>query len=261
MKRFVWLLAAVLLLWSSAETTYSGSDTGLIFQISPLEALMQGEYDGPTTFGELRKKGDFGIGTFNGLDGEMVALDGRFFQVRVDGKVNQVEDSVKTPFAVVTFFKATKKSSVSNTVEKGALEDAIDSLLDSKDHFSAVRVDGDFKYIKVRSVPRQQEPYVGLKKALERQTVFELKDVKGTLVGFRFPDYMKGVNVPGYHFHFLTEDRRAGGHVLDCTMVNGTVEVSESRNFFMRVAPRVRTANDEGSPGTITTRPRENNWQ
>jgi acetolactate decarboxylase len=231
-------LTAVLLFWSVAETTYSGSDAGLVFQISPLQALMQGEYDGPTTFGELREKGDFGIGTLNGLDGEMVALDGRFYRVGFDGKVNLVENSEKTPFAVVTFFNASKKSAISNAVEMKALEDAIDRIVGSKDRFSAVRVDGEFRYIKVRSVPRQQKPYVGLMKVLERQAVFELKDVKGTLVGFRFPDYMKGVNVPGYHFHFLTKDRDAGGHVLACTMANGTVEIAESSDFFLRVPPR-----------------------
>ncbi len=246
MKRLVWLLAAVFLLWGAAETTYSGSGAGLVFQISPLEALMRGDYDGPTTFGELKQKGDFGLGTLNGLDGEMVALDGRFYQVRFDGKVIEVEDSEKTPFAVVTFFKATKKSPISRKLEKKTLEVAIDRLLDSKEHFTAVRVGGDFRYIKVRSVPRQNKPYVPLMDVLQRQAVFELKDVKGTLVGFRFPAYAKGVNVPGYHFHFLTEDRTAGGHVLACTVENCTVEIAESCDLFLRVPSRKDSVTSAG---------------
>ncbi len=244
MRRLVWLLTAALVFWSVAEITYCGPGAALIFQISPLEALMQGEYDGSTTFGDLRKKGNFGIGTVNGLDGEMVALGGRFYQVRVDGKVSQLDDSVKTPFAVVTFFNATKKSSISSAGEKKTLENVIDRLLDSNDHFSAVKVHGDFSYIRVRSVPRQQKPYVGLKKVIERQAVFELKDVKGTLVGFRFPNYMKGVNVPGYHFHFLTDDRTAGGHVLACTVEKATVELAESSEFFLRVPRRIDSGNN-----------------
>lgn len=249
MKRLVRLLAAAFLLLSAAEITYSGSNAGLVFQISPLEALMQGDYDGPTTFGELRQRGDFGLGTLNGLDGEMVALDGRFYQVRFDGKVLTVEDSAKTPFAVVTFFKAGKKSSISGKMDKGRLEDAVDRLLDSKEHFSAVRVDGNFPYIKVRSVPRQHKPYVPLKDVLERQSLFELSDVKGTLVGFRFPPYMNGVNVPGYHFHFLTADRNAGGHVLACTVEGCRVEIAECCDFFLRVPSGTAPVTSAGGSG------------
>ncbi len=39
--------------------------------------------------------------------------------------------------------------------------------------------------------------------------------IEGTLVGFWAPAYAQAVNVPGYHFHFLSEDRTFGGHVLD----------------------------------------------
>src|SRR5207249_10961718 len=75
-----------------------------LVQYSTINALLTGVYDGDMTFGELRRHGDFGLGTFNALDGEMIALDGRYYQITADGAVKPVRDDVRTPFAVVTHF-------------------------------------------------------------------------------------------------------------------------------------------------------------
>ena len=179
MKRFLVLILAVFLVWGYATTAYSGSSSGQVYQIAPLAALMQGEYDGPTTFGELRKNGDFGIGTVNGLDGEMIALDGRFYRIALDGTVTELKDSAKTPFAVVVFFTNPVSHSIRTAMKKNALQKSIDGLLEGRDRFHAVKIHGTFSYVKVRSVPKQHKPYVPLMKALEAQAVFELHDVTG----------------------------------------------------------------------------------
>ena len=50
-----------------------------------MTALLDGIYDGEMTIGELLGKGNFGIGTFDALDGEMIILDGVCYQLRGDG--------------------------------------------------------------------------------------------------------------------------------------------------------------------------------
>jgi acetolactate decarboxylase len=92
----------------------------------------------------------------------------------------------------------------------------------------AARISGTFKYVKTRSVPRQTRPYPRLVDVTARQAVFEFRDVRGTIVGFRFPDYIKGVNMPGWHLHFITEDETGGGHVLDVQVGKVHVEIDET---------------------------------
>jgi acetolactate decarboxylase len=115
------------------------------------------------------------------------------------------------------------------------LQAALDRMLPSAAAILAIRIAGEFKYVKVRSVPRQEKPYPGLVDALKHQTEFELKNVRGTLVGFRFPRYMDGVNVPGYHFHFITEDKKAGGHTLDCSTEDANVDVARISGLSVRL--------------------------
>jgi len=202
-------------------------------QVSTIDALIKGLYDGRTTFGELKKHGDFGIGTIDHLDGEVLALDGVFYQITSDGKVHPVPDEATTPLAIVTSFKAEQTKSLGEVGTLAALETWLDAHLGSENYFYAIRLTGTFSSIKVRSVPRQNPPYASLPAVVKTQSVFELHDVKGTLVGFRCPAYVKGLNVPGYHFHFLTEDRRAGGHVLDCAVKEGEAAWDELEKFEM----------------------------
>jgi acetolactate decarboxylase len=216
------LLLFAVLTWG-VSLAQSGGEP--IHQLSTLDALKKGVYDGETTFEEIKKHGDFGLGTLNGLDGEMVGVDGQFFQVRTAGKAYLIPDSDKTPFAVVTFFKAEQERTIGQARSFKELQEVLDRGLPCKDKMYAFRIDALFKKMKVRSVPRQIRPYPGLADAVKNQTVFDLTDVQGSLIGFRFPDYVGGVNVPGYHFHFITADKKAGGHVLDCEAGAATVRV------------------------------------
>jgi acetolactate decarboxylase len=208
-----------------------GRDT--LFQTSTIGAMMKGLYEGQMTLGELRSYGDFGLGTVEALGDEMVELDGKFYRVKPDGTVSIVPDSIKTPFAAVTFFDNDRAVNLDRQVDLNGLQSFIDTLLPGVNLFYAVRIDGKFSYMKTRSVPAQIQPYPLLTDAVKGQQVLEFKDVEGTMIGFRCPPYIEGVNVPGYHFHFLDKDRKQGGHVMDCTASGVKIVIDKTAGMIM----------------------------
>lgn len=209
------------------------SDRDTIYQTAPIDALMAGVYDGDYAVGDLKQHGDIGVGTLNALDGELVYVDGRMFQIRVDGKVCPVPDSARTPWATVTWLDQDIPLKAVSAASLDAFCRIMDRSLTSANLFFAIRADGEFDYVKTRSVPKQQKPYRPLVEAAKEQAVFEFKRVKGTLVGFRCPAFVKGINVPGYHFHFLTEDRKGGGHVLDLRVIGLDVVLDPSDSIYL----------------------------
>lgn len=196
-----------------------------MFQTSTINALMQGYCRGEMTISELKKHGDFGIGTFNSFDGEMIGLDNQFYQVKSDGYAYPAYDSMKIPFADVVFFRKDTIISLKNIKGLAQLESEIDSLLPSKNIIYAFKMKGNFNYIKARSVPKQNNPQASLAEAARNQTIFEYSNVKGTLVGFRMPDYFDGINVPRFHMHYISDDKQTGGHLLDCTIKDVQIEI------------------------------------
>jgi acetolactate decarboxylase len=204
-------------------------EPGVLFQASTIAALLDGAYEGDLTFAELAEHGDFGLGTLNALDGEMIAVDGGFYRADVDGFVWPVDGAERTPFAVVVPFEAAVEVETTDLV--GELARAPSTC--------AVRFDGDFSLVRARSVPRQSPPYRPLAEVAAEQHVFELRDVGGTLVGFRFPDYATGVEVPGYHLHFVTDDRRRGGHVLEYSARYGRLSIDPVSDLHVELPPGV----------------------
>lgn len=206
-----------------------------VFQSSTIDALLEGVYDGEMTFAELARHGDFGLGTFNALDGEMTAVDGVFHQIKSDGRVYPVPPETKTPFAVVMFFNPTLSVDLQETTDFSGLTKALDAAVPSRNIFYALKMHGHFAEVKLRSVPRQVPPYPPLVEVVKAQTSFTLHNVGGILSGFRFPDYAKGINVPGYHLHFLTDDVAAGGHVSAFTASAGKIEIDVTADFRMEL--------------------------
>jgi len=208
------------------------SNYDVLYQISTMENLLEGGYDGNITYDELKKHGDFGLGTFDGLNGEMVGFDGVFYQIKVDGAAYPVEGSMKTPFAVVTFFEVDSTILlVDEPLNYTQLEQYLDDLRPREDMIYAFEIEGVFEYVKTRSVPKQEKPYPPLSEAIKNQTVFEFYSVSGTIVGFWFPEYMEGINVHGYHFHFITEDKMSGGHLLECQLENVSIQLDYTDEF------------------------------
>jgi acetolactate decarboxylase len=193
---------------------HAGREPHVLFQASTIAALLEGAYEGDLSFAELAEHGDLGLGTLNGLDGEMIAIDGRFYRADVDGRVTEIPAEAKTPFAVVTDFTPSVDAEIDGTLEHDDLLAKLDRLIPADAASCAIRIDGRFELVRARSVPRQFPPYRPLTEVVAAQHVFELADVAGTMLGFRFPDYAEGIEVSGYHLHFISEDRARGGHVL-----------------------------------------------
>ena len=196
----------------------------VLFQASTIGALLEGAYEGDVSFAELAEHGDLGLGTLNALDGEMIALDGRFLRADVDGAVTEIDASTRTPFAVVINFSPTLEFDLGSPLGYDELLAEVDRHLPADVVACALRLDGEFEHLKLRSVPRQSPPYRPLTEVVAEQRVFELSGAEGTVVGFRFPDYSQGLEVCGYHLHFVSSDRTRGGHVLEASPSSGRVQ-------------------------------------
>jgi acetolactate decarboxylase len=211
----------------------------VLFQASTIGALLDGAYDGDVTFGELAEHGDLGLGTLNALDGEMIALDHRFYRADSNGAIHEVDPGERTPFAVLTWFEPTVEVTADRPLSHDELLGTIDERLPAGTVACAVRIDGEFNLVHARSVPRQEPPYRPLAEVVGTQTVFDLVDVEGTMVGFRFPDYGESLEVSGYHLHFITADRSRGGHVLEVRARRATVRLDVSTDLHVELPPGV----------------------
>jgi acetolactate decarboxylase len=211
---------------------------GRITQVSVLNALMIGRYGGVMPILKLLRCGDFGLGTLDHLDGELIVLDGRAYQVRGDGVVVEVGSDRSTPFAIVTPFDPDGEFPCPRVGNLSDLDARLDDALGQKNNFLAVRVDGRFAAITLRSVHRQEPPYRPLGDAVKGQSVWTHREVSGTLVGFRSPAWVGGLNVPGYHWHFLSDDRTVGGHVLDCRVREGRVQYEVCGDWLIKLGRR-----------------------
>jgi acetolactate decarboxylase len=197
-----------------------------MYQVSTLGALLEGVYDGEWTVRDLKKRGDFGLGTFDALDGEMVIMSGIVYQVRSDGSVRVAGDEMRSPFAVVTYFHPDRALPLEGQPDLQGIETILDRAIRSRNLPYAIKIDGIFLRVRARSVPAQKKPYPRLVEVTKNQPEFEYRAVRGTMIGFRLPPYTGGINLAGYHFHFLTEDRTAGGHVLECRLESGKAEIA-----------------------------------
>lgn len=216
----------------------AADDPHELFQTSTIGALLSGAYDGDLTFAELAEQGDLGLGTLNGLDGEMIAVDGHFWRADVDGIIGEIPAGARTPFAVVVSFSPEASLRIDQQLTHDAMVAAIEAKLPPGADAAAIRIDGSFSQIRARSVPRQYPPYRELAEVVADQHRFEFNRIEGTIVGFRFPDFSGQIEVPGYHLHFISADRRRGGHVL----------AAEPRSVVVQIDP-VSTMQIELPPG------------
>ena len=229
---FAWLGLGLLMVAPVA----AGAGRETLHQWSTIDALLKGYYDGVAPLGEVLRSGDFGLGTLEGLDGELLIHEGRAYQIDSEGRVREQSAEARTPFAAVTRFDADIGFTVPAGVDLATLQARIEAALPSPNYICAVRVTGAFSQVKTRSVARQQKPYPPLTEVVKTQSVFAFAESTGVLVGFWCPTWVAGINVPGHHYHFLTTDRTGGGHVLG--LVTGgevRVELDLTPHFSMRL--------------------------
>jgi acetolactate decarboxylase len=238
--RYLFILSFAAVLFATGCTSHESAvkhDT--VFQTSTIDTLLAGVFDGNMSCGELCRQGNFGIGTFADLDGEMVLLDSAFYQIRADGKVYRPAPETTTPFATVCHFNPDICFDINRSADYNTVEQLIDAKLNNKNLFYAVKITGKFKSVKTRSVPRQNKPYPPLKVITASQPEFLLSDVEGDIVGFRCPNYVKGINVSGYHLHFISADRTRGGHILGFELEQGKCQIDTINQFFLRLPDAV----------------------
>jgi acetolactate decarboxylase len=210
------------------------ADDALV-QFSLVAALAAGDYDDGIPLRELLTDGDFGVGTFNDLDGEMIVLDGKIFQALADGSVRPAHLEGTSPFASVTFFNADGHLENVAAESLDDLDKQLDHALPRRNLPYAIRIDGEFAELTLRSVPAQQPPFEPLVEVVKHQVTWQHHKVRGTLVGLRCPAWIGTLNVSGYHWHFLSDDRTLGGHVLACKFAGAALRYDECRSLVIHL--------------------------
>lgn len=224
-------------------TTGTGTETGAadedtLYHVSTVDALRCGHFSDETEMGELLENGDWGLGTVNGVNGELAVVDGEPYAVRGDGATDLLDEDVKTPFAAVTRFEPDQTVELEDVEGFEEFGDRLRDELPRTDHFHALRIEGTFGFLRTRSVEEQVEPYPTLEEVIENERVFEFENVKGDMPTFFIPEQFERVHPPGYHAHFVTSDRDGGGHVYDFRADSLTVEIDRLQNVRLELAER-----------------------
>ena len=215
MKRIYKLLIVIGIILLLFVSTPYPCQSNKLYQVATLQSLTQGCYDGAVSVKKLLKFGNNGIGTFEGADGELILIDGVVYKGKADGKTYPAEKYELVPFANAAFIRTDKVKEASFTGGYNSLMKELNKLYPKENMPVIFKIDGEFKNVLYRNVPKQKRPYLPLKDVIKKQVIFNKESIKGSLVGFRFPAYMKNINMEGYHFSFISEDRNYGGHLLD----------------------------------------------
>jgi acetolactate decarboxylase len=218
-----------------------------VFQTSTVEALLGGAFEGDVSLSEILEHGDLGLGTLNGLDGELIVIGGEAWQANADCELIRASGAWRTPYAVVVPFTPASPIVLPGRLRFAGLGQAVGHRIEEMASPTAVRIDGRFEHVRVRSVPRQRRPYPRLADALTEQRISDLEGVEGTMVGFGFPDALDGIEMLGWHLHFATGDRTRGGHVLDFALEHGFADVDDAAELKVELPPPVDVHHD-GAP-------------
>ncbi|PZL75183.1 acetolactate decarboxylase [Enterococcus plantarum] len=204
----------------------------VLYQHGTLGALMAGLMDGTETITNILKKGDFGIGTLSGLDGELIILEGKAFQGREDGALVALDGKQETPYAAVTTFKPTITFPVAGPIDYSKTNKLISEHLKSENLFHAIKIHGKFKTVHIRVMPKQQKPYKRLVEVSKEQPEFEKEMLTGTILGFFTPELFQGVAAAEFHLHFIDDKQTFGGHLIDFELESGVIEIEPMDSLF-----------------------------
>ncbi|MGO2299122.1 acetolactate decarboxylase [Paucilactobacillus nenjiangensis] len=209
-------------------------DTTTVYQHGTLAMLVVGLFEGTLPVSELMKHGDTGIGTANDFDGELVIVDGTVYQVVESGEVKVLAPDDKIPFASVHFHQSRPAVTINNTngVE---LEHQLENNYQFGNSFVGINIQGAFKRMHTRVVPKQSKPYPKLSAAIKVQPKFSQENVTGTIVGYYAPFLFQGATVGGFHLHFINDAHDFGGHILDFEIDQAEVEVQPLENLLQHL--------------------------
>lgn len=212
-------------------------DGKTLFIAGTYGSLSRGVYDGQLAIADLKHHGDFAAGTFSGIDGELLALDGKYYRIGEKGEISPADDAWTTPNATVTFFKPDKVILIDKPLDYMGLQQYVNGRLPTPNIFYAMKVTGKFDSIKARSLTKLDKPYPATPYSTitQNEPAFEFNNVESTLAVFFTPSYAAELSYPGYHAHFINSDGKYGGHVLDCRISGGKVEVAGLPNFTVNL--------------------------
>lgn len=236
-----WLCAIVLLAAGVPGYAQVLEAKDILFQVSTVTGLEHGIFYPVMTVGELKQHGNVGVGAFEAMDGELILIDGESFNATYDGKVVPVEDQTPITYSAVAFFNANRNVPLQNVASYELLRQSIEKLLPNRNIFYVFKIYGTFNYLKVRSTAKQEKPYPGVAVVVKNQSVFEFTNVKGTLLGFRCPAYIQGIYAPGFHLHFISDDRQKGGHLLELNLTDGTGQIGYLTQMHLKLPDNDRT--------------------
>ncbi len=197
-----------------------------LFQVGTLNSLMMGDYHGEVTVKDLLKEGNIGIGTYHGLDGEAIIFGGKAYNGRADGKVYPMKDDDRLPFSTVCHFDESAEEHQVSFDDIEGFKKEMEAYLPSHNYFYMIKMEGTFS-VRVRSCFRQEEPYEPLYKVAKDQREFGYEEIEGYVIGVYCPNYVEGMNLPGWHIHFLSKDLSKGGHILKVSGKNVSFKLNE----------------------------------
>jgi acetolactate decarboxylase len=207
-----------------------------LFTVGIGAGLIGGLYDGYYPYRLLKQHGNFGLGAPDKLDGELVVFQGKIYQTQYTGKTFEVDDRQLTSFAMVNFFQPDRKITIGGAMSKESLFHYLDSTLTNVNGLYAIHISGKFSYVKTRAFPPvKAHDHTPLASMLPLQHFFEFSNVKGDLVGYRLPSFMDNTNISGYHFHFLSAKKDAGGHIIDIKADSLTIEIDRLDSYTIHV--------------------------
>lgn len=210
-----------------------------IYQVSTLQALALGYSRAVISAGELLKEGDTGLGTYEDVNGEMIVMDGHCYRADQSGNITEVAPETGVPFAAVARLYGEQQFPLKDMQDITSVRTELTRKIEERfglNSMHIVRIDGEFEKVDARSEAPYRSHHISLKEILgQTQEAFLFENIRGSLVGVYFPDYMDGINMPGWHLHFLSEDRSKGGHVFDLSMREGTAKVDKISNIFINL--------------------------
>ncbi|CAN5396337.1 alpha-acetolactate decarboxylase [soil metagenome] len=233
---YISLLGTICLHFSAAAQQKTVKPDRNLFSAGYAAGFIGGLYDAFYPYSNLKQHGDFGLGAPAQLDGELIMLNGKIYQTRYTGKTTPVAITGKVPYAVVCFFYADKVFKPNRPMNKDGLYQYLDSVLNNRNGIYAVHIKGSFKYVKTRAFPPvKQKPYLPLAAMLDKQHFFEYHNLSGDLAGYKLPAFMEGAHITGNHFHFLSDKKDAGGHLIELLTDNITIEVETLSSYTMEL--------------------------
>lgn len=247
MKKSLIIALSTIATLTLCSTAALAKKPATLFQVSTTGALSQGVFDGDFPYQKLKKQGNFGVGTFKGVDGEMIALDGRFYQTdssgKKPGKLKRVQGNQIAPFAEVINFKPYRESNIEHATSLTALEEMIVERLPNRNIPYAIEIDGRFQALTLRNLRKQGEPYRPLRVAARNQSVLRLHNKSGHLVGFWFPKYWAGIAPTGLYLNFVNSTHTIGGHVTNVSVRTGKFESEPINNVKIYLPHTLTFAN------------------